>query len=127
MEFASRIGSNPKYLNGLARCIDRDSNMTPVQKAEWQASEDRGLKLFAPDQGGSYEVFNVRPIAEDIRAYCVQDVLFLPGLWSRYRSRLNGTLLDRVEAETKSRVALSQSAAYDGKGPHRALGPWKQF
>ncbi|KAI4275989.1 MAG: hypothetical protein LQ337_002810 [Flavoplaca oasis] len=101
MELATRNPGLPrKYLNGLTRCIEKDAAM-------------------------AYEVFNARPLGEDIRAYCIQDVKLMPKLWALYNAKLVSPLWkEKVENATRDRVLLSQSALFNGKGPHMALGPW---
>ncbi len=68
---------NKKFVNGLAKCIEKDAVITPFEKLEWKVIKDEGRRLFDPNQGGSYEVFNVRPMIAFITKYCIQDVLFL--------------------------------------------------
>lgn len=80
MELATRSFSR-KYVNGLAKCIERDARLTTYEARCWKASKEKGLRLFAPERGGSYDVFNVRPLPDDIKKYCMQDVQFLPKLW----------------------------------------------
>ncbi|KAL4934844.1 ribonuclease H-like domain-containing protein [Aspergillus oleicola] len=70
-----------RRVNSLTRCIENDADMTFSERQKWKATKEKGLKLFAPERGGSYEVFNTRPLAEEIIEYCVQDVRFLPKLW----------------------------------------------
>ena len=113
-----------RCVNGLARCIEQDATMTYSQRSNWKKVKEQGKKLFAPERGGSYEVFNTRPLVEGIKEYCVQDVLFLPGLWSTYSAKVSATWADKVRLETLARVSLSQTASYNGKGKHMALGPW---
>ncbi|EFX06436.1 hypothetical protein CMQ_6757 [Grosmannia clavigera kw1407] len=55
MELASRTHSR-KYVAGLAKCIDRDGNLSPAKGAKWKATKEKGLKMFMPESGGSYEV-----------------------------------------------------------------------
>jgi exonuclease 3'-5' domain-containing protein 1 len=123
MELATRSFSK-QYVKGLAKCIERDLPMTTVERRKWAATKERGTKLFAPEFGGSYEVFNLRPLSEEMMEYCMQDVQFLPRLWLHYSSKLLPTWRTKVEDATKDRIILSQTATYVGKGPHKALGPW---
>ncbi len=115
---------NRRCVNGLAKCIERNATMTFSQRSDWQKAKAQGRKLFAPERGGSYEVFNTRPLAEELRKYCVQDVLFLPGLWSTYSAKVSAAWAGKVRLETLARVSLSQTASYNGEGRHMALGPW---
>jgi exonuclease 3'-5' domain-containing protein 1 len=123
MELATRDFSK-RYLNGLLKCIERDSPMMPGKKQKWKSVKERGLRLFAPERGGSYEVFNVRPLAKDVAAYCIQDVQYMPRLWSEYRLKLTLNWAAKVEQATKDRITLSQSKSFNGKGSHMALGLW---
>ena len=115
---------NRRCVNGLAKCIEQDATMSSSQRSNWKTVKEQGRKLFAPEQGGSYEVFNTRPLAEAIREHCVQDVLFLPGLWSTYSAKVSAAWAEKVHLATLARVSSSQTASYNGKGRHMALGPW---
>ncbi|KAH3937586.1 hypothetical protein HBH53_264500 [Parastagonospora nodorum] len=79
IELATRR-SNQRYVNGLQRCIENDAIMTVAERVAWNVAKEAGKKLFAPEKGGRYEVFNNRPLAKEIIQYCVQDVQFLPNL-----------------------------------------------
>ncbi|KAF7198323.1 hypothetical protein HII31_00062 [Pseudocercospora fuligena] len=122
MELASRSFAK-RNVNGLARCIERDSTLHALEKQRWQAIKDKGKTLFDPHRGGSYAVFDERPLSEDIKRYCTQDVTFMPHLRDIYRSRLCNAWWSKIEAETKARIRLSQSPSFRGKGQHMAMGP----
>ncbi|OBT76526.1 hypothetical protein VF21_05436 [Pseudogymnoascus sp. 05NY08] len=123
MQLATRT-YNRKYVNGLSKCIEKDITMTASEKRQWIEGKGKGKRLFAPELGGSYEVFNVRPLAEEIAIYCTQDVRFMPKLWKHYVNKLSPAWARKVEIATKDRIILSQTAGYNGKGSNRALGPW---
>lgn len=123
MELATRPRSK-KFLHGLARCITSDLSLGGYEQRRWMDQKNRGKRLFAPELGGSYEVFNERPMGEDIALYCTQDVQFMPKLWAYYAARLTAAWRTRVRAETLSRVRESQMPYYDGRGRDRAFGPW---
>ncbi|KAL5396314.1 hypothetical protein PMIN06_012589 [Paraphaeosphaeria minitans] len=122
MELATRTFPK-RNVNGLQKCIERDAPMTLKEKSAWTTAKEQGLKLFAPEKGGRYEVFNERPLAEAISNYCVQDVQFLPRLWSYYKAKMTATWAVKVQKETKERVLLSQRPEYNGHGKHKALPP----
>ncbi|KFY20822.1 hypothetical protein V491_03398 [Pseudogymnoascus sp. VKM F-3775] len=117
MELATRTFSR-RCVNGLARCIERDLAMTQSERQQWAEGKDKGRRLFAPELGGSYEVFNLRPLAEEIALYCTQDVKLMPRLWSLYSKRLSPAWARKVEIATKDRIALSHTAEYNGKEKH---------
>lgn len=122
MELASR-SFGKKCVNGLSKCIANDAQIEYTERRQWEAAKDSGRRLFAPECGGSYAVFDARPLSEAIVKYCVQDVLFMPGLRDVYCAKLCDAWWAKIEAETAARIQLSQSAGYNGKGRHMALGP----
>ena len=80
MESATRTTTKSrKYLNGLTKCIEKGvlhgSDLT-----SWKLPKEKGERLFKTEHGGSYEIFNLRPIPNDVIAYCVGDVQCLPEL-----------------------------------------------
>ncbi|CAG8151951.1 unnamed protein product [Penicillium nalgiovense] len=122
MELATRKFSK-RCVNGLGKCIENDAPMTADERASWKAAKDKGKRLFAPECGGSYQVFSTRPLPDEIRRYCAQDVQFLPKLWQKYDHRMTRQWAAKVELEVKKRVRLSKSVTFNGKGRHMALAP----
>ncbi|KZL80138.1 3 -5 exonuclease [Colletotrichum incanum] len=122
MEFASRV-AHKSYLCGLAKCIDRDSPLTPEERRTWSVVKEMGRKLFDPACGGGYAVFNKRPLPREILQYCIQDVQHLPQLWLAYNQKLTPDWKVLVREESQARIKLSQSAEFSGQGRHMALPP----
>ncbi|KAF4998971.1 hypothetical protein FGRMN_2770 [Fusarium graminum] len=122
MELASRSFSK-RCVNGLSKCIERDAPLSIQERSKWIATKEKGVRLFAPEKGGSYEVFNKRPIPEDIKSYCAQDVQFLPRLYKYYKPKMTTTWHAKMLSASKDRVSMSQSATYNGKGKHMAMAP----
>lgn len=122
MELASR-GFSRRCVNGLAKCIERDTALGSTERQRWQKVKDRGRELFDPARGGNYAVFDRRPLTADVMDYCVQDVVFMPHLREVYRAKLCDEWWSRIEAETQARIRLSQSPGFNGKGRHMAEGP----
>ncbi|KAJ5154820.1 uncharacterized protein N7500_010259 [Penicillium coprophilum] len=122
MELATSLFPR-RYVSGLLKCIERDALLTTHELQFWKASKEKGLKLFAPEHGGSYDVFNVRPLPDDVLEYCVQDVKFLPRLWVQYNQNISRSWAEKVTTETLNRVKHSQTATYDGKGRWKARVP----
>lgn len=87
MELVTRP-HNKKFVKSLAKCIERDAPITFAERVLWSYTKERGRRLFAPECGGSYEVFNARPLSEVILQYCCQDVEFLPRLWKTFDDRM---------------------------------------
>ncbi|KAL2168304.1 hypothetical protein VTG60DRAFT_169 [Thermothelomyces hinnuleus] len=113
------------FVSGLAKCIERDGVLAPAERVAWAAAKDRGRRLFAPELGGTYSVFNERPLSEEVWLYCIQDVRFLPRLWALYDARLRRKpgWEHKVRDAARDRVALSQMPGFNGNGRHMALPP----
>jgi exonuclease 3'-5' domain-containing protein 1 len=122
MELASRNFSK-KYVNGLTKCIERDSTLPWGEKQDWRNGKEEGRRLFDPTLGGGYAVFDKRPLSPEITTYCVQDVAHMPALRELYRAKLCDAWWRKIQAETAARIELSQSISYNGKGLHMATGP----
>jgi exonuclease 3'-5' domain-containing protein 1 len=119
IELASRT-FDKRHLNGLAKCIERDSTIGYNEKQEWKNVKEKGKTLFDPRYGGSYAVFDERPLSPEIHTYCVQDVTLMPHLRTIYRTKLCDAWWKKIKKETQVRIRLSQSANFNGKGQHMA-------
>lgn len=130
MELGSRWGGCEarKYVRGLAKAIVRDSSLSPEVKARCAQVKESGNRLFAPAKGGSYKVFDQRPLRQEIVDYCAVDVKVLPSLWDKYDATLRRPekkdWRKRVAKATLERVRESQSQDYEPVGEHKVLGPW---
>lgn len=122
MELATRTFSR-KLVSGLAKCIERDAPMTPSEKSSWKLWKEKGRKLFSPAQGGSFDIWNVRPLPAEIIEYCVQDVRYLSRLWIEYSQRLTYVWAKIVDEEVSTRLNDSKSSDFLEKGTCRTLGP----
>lgn len=125
MELASRTYPRSKqFLNGLQYCIEQHASITPSERKTWSTMKENGKRLFAPEKGGNFEVFNERPLREQIVEYCVQDVVLLPDLYEVYAGKLTRMWKTKVEIETLRRVKESQGVGYQANGDDKRLGPW---
>jgi exonuclease 3'-5' domain-containing protein 1 len=129
MESATRkTTASRKFLNGLTKCVEKEWSMSidSIGLVRWKRAKEKGERLFKPEYGGSYDVFNQRPIPEDISSYCVGDVQYLPELRDRFYTQGAGRWQDLVDVETKKRVAMSQRSDYQPHGRDKAMAPWSK-
>lgn len=122
MEVATRIRTRP-HLSGLAKCIEHDVSLSTLDRRRCLELKREGRRLFDPASGGSYAVFNKRPLDEKVMRYCVQDVCILPAVWNAYAKRLGPIWRMQMLAETKQRISATKAPNFDGKGSHMALCP----
>ena len=123
LEIATRSYSKERVA-GLAKCIESDAQLTTEAKEAWKATKQKGLSLFAAEHGGSPEIFNTRPMLQDLIDYCTQDVVYLPVLWHTYSRKISKTWAARVQKATDERILMSQAVSYEPHGKHKALSPW---
>jgi exonuclease 3'-5' domain-containing protein 1 len=129
MELATTTRVSRDYLVGLAKTIEYNASrlfITPTQAQFSKATKEAGLKLFAPEHGGSYRVFEERPLSEAIKNYCVQDVVYMPKLWSMYNGKMaEGGFWQIMALEGAARrVDESHLVGYQPNGTHKRFGCW---
>jgi len=114
---------NRKLVQGLGKSIERDAQLKAANVRACKEVKEAGKKLFAPELGGSYAVFDQRPLSEEMVKYSVQDVLYMPALRETYLGKLNQEWKAKVEEETLARIVQSQSVDYNGQSKDKVEGP----
>lgn len=115
------MGDASSYVTGLGRVIE----VYLGAPGEWKKIKNEGLKLFQPELGGTYEIFERCPLDPRIVAYSAQDVALLFELKRALEGRM-GRLMpnwrSRVVKASADREAESRKP-FQGKGRHRAIAP----
>ena len=124
MEVASRRRSDKAMVSGLAKCIENHLGLNSEAIEAFKSNKQRGLSLFAPEHGGSYKIFNARPLCQEIIDYCTQDVTYLPLLYNEYYHSLSGKWFEQATKEARKRVATSESETYDSEAGGKFWSPW---
>ena len=123
MDIANKRSRNvpTKYVSGLAKCIE----LYVGPPDEWKEVKEAGTRLFLPDKGGSYAIFEQRPLDPRILAYCAQDVALMFQLEVAMKRTIQGIKgwERRILRGSADRVAESKSSNYSGQGRHRAIAP----
>jgi exonuclease 3'-5' domain-containing protein 1 len=117
-------GSSRRFRAGLDKVVRSHSNMTAAETAEWTVTKTLGVRLFAPEKGGSYDVFRQRPLNPLLIPYSVNDVVCLPQLFEKFTSALPKHTKRDVASKTEQGILESLSPQYRGRGRDRALSPW---
>ena len=116
MELAQRRSKSthpPGSLRKLNDCIQTDTPISRPGKMNFQAIYEAAAKLFDKTLGGSSQVFQERPLREDLKVFCEQNLEPLPYLHKSYMDRV--TRLGKEEwvaTKTAKRLQESQSAEY---------------
>lgn len=122
VDIARRRSNNipTKFVSGLSRCIELYVNPPNA----WKEVKAAGNRLFSPEKGGSYTIFEQRPLDPRILAYCAQDVALMFQLEAAMERMVVGKNWEkRVLIGSANRVAESKSSIYPGQGRHRAIAP----
>ncbi|KAF7552556.1 hypothetical protein G7046_g7383 [Stylonectria norvegica] len=112
------------HLMGLEKCIDIYAPISPAAKTQWSEIKQLGRRLFNPSQGGSFEVFNERPLTAEIERYCTNDVTLLPLLRETLLVDMSEHWWLRVLQESANRVTESQGVHFNPQGRWKSLGPF---
>ncbi|KAJ7489208.1 ribonuclease H-like domain-containing protein [Mycena latifolia] len=125
---SSKPGRPPRFVKGLVSSLE--SYVAPLKSAavvrDWTRVKEAGLKLFAPERGGRYSVFEDRPFASALKEYCAQDVALLHELEAALRRNMGPygrNWEQRVCAESAVRVGFARQANYTPRGQDKALVP----
>ncbi|KFY38158.1 hypothetical protein V495_06718 [Pseudogymnoascus sp. VKM F-4514 (FW-929)] len=129
MGCVTRRGEN-RFNADIVECIEKESPVSFAKhpnsfekKRTWRFAKEDGQRLFAPEKGGRFEIFNERPMKPELIQYCQLDVAMLPGLYGVYNAKLGHRYWqDCVVEETTRRVKLSQSAGYDAHSRSKIFG-----
>ncbi len=113
---------NNGRLESLRSCLALDAEMGEDERNRVLAIKERGKRLFAPEHGGSYEAFRVRPLSQEVIDYCVVDVAYMPNLYKKYNLMLENTVSlvswgywsRRIIEATEKRVAQAQGPEFRG-------------
>ncbi|PQE26782.1 3 -5 exonuclease protein [Rutstroemia sp. NJR-2017a BVV2] len=114
MEFYTRDFkvNNSTQLMGFWECLTHDPGITPATRATCRKIRDKGRTLFAPNHGGRPEIFNLRPLNNDLKDCIIQDLILMSVLYDCYIERLTISTRLIVEAEVKSKLMDLQSQNY---------------
>ena len=132
MELSTRIKRQVGWANRVssyAKCLNRDAGLQGGDLVHIDEIKQRGKILFAPELGGSYDVFTHSPLTQEIIDYCVADVKYMPKMFKRYNRLLDNKVsltecddshASRIVQATRERVMLAQGPPFQGS----AMGPW---
>ena len=113
-------GEYRRLCNGLGKVL---GCVLPSTSASLRLVKEGGKKLFAPELGGSYQVFEQRPLKNELIAYCVSDVRCLETLYETLVLPLSGHWTDWVRKESFKRTQACLRPGYNPKDRMKVHAP----
>ena len=135
MELSARAktdGGSDGRLHSLATCVEHDSGLDSAEADRLSSVRTRGRALWDPALGGSFDVFESRPLSPEIQAYCEANVLVMPRLFEVYNSTLDSkmSLTEKHDYHACRILEASRYRVLAAHGPPRqvsSLGPWDDW
>lgn len=81
-------GFHVSYLRGLHKCLSECPQLKEEQKSFASQINEMGKELFEPQNGGSYEIFEQRPLNPIILVYAAHDSRYMLVLYEQYMSAI---------------------------------------
>eukprot|EP00438_Fugacium_kawagutii_P017057 Skav216350 [mRNA] locus=scaffold2385:148927:149763:- [translate_table: standard] len=96
-------GLQVNFVPSLQKCLSTCDQLDVSQRtfADW--INKTGKQLFEPDHGGCYEIFQQRPLLDQILLYAAHDCRYMQLLYSSYRN-LSTEWFDRILAASQIRA-----------------------
>lgn len=109
-----------KYLPGMKRVLE-DTLSTKESKISSKI-KSTGLALFAPEHGGSYEVWRNRPLPPSLLAYAAQDVQKLFTIYNVYTKDMKPELFLKISKISMKR--MKRTIRRQEEWPRGFKSPW---
>ncbi len=103
------------YVKGLSKIMAAASVVPIRDRARVEAIKNKGVRLFAPEKGGSYAVWSERPLQKELLDYCACDVKYLLDIKDKWSDTHYDADVLRL---TKQRIDKAVNSIAFRKGPH---------
>lgn len=114
--FTKAKGNGSSHLAGMAKAL---GHVLPYSEAQRiKGIKIAGLSMFAPERGGSLEIWRKRPLPKVLETYCASDVIHMFAMFRSWESCLPRQALRAISEErAKQRIECASLAS----GPNPAL------
>ena len=104
------------FLKGLGNAL-QGLGLGSAQSRQLEQVKNKGLALFAPEKGGSYEVWRQRPLPQDLIDYASLDVAYLHVMFEKWARFVPANQMREL---TEARVKRAVDGRIAAKGKHMA-------
>lgn len=111
-------GRRDRVVHGLGRAMEVFLRGDRARQVKMAVVKDAGRRLFAPELGGSYDVWAKRPLSETLIEYAGNDVALLLEMrkaWERYSPTASNVVT------STARITLAVNGPRPAKGRQMAL------
>jgi exonuclease 3'-5' domain-containing protein 1 len=108
-------------LKGLGVAIKDCPGIPASERLRLDALKKAGTKLFAPERGGSYDVWRDRPMPPVLIEYCALDVRYLHTMrdaWASYVPH------ERMMSIVQERLDTATGGSAPSTGRHKGKKDW---
>jgi exonuclease 3'-5' domain-containing protein 1 len=113
-----------RFVKGLQKTMEEYmSNLGMAKKFTMLEIKAKGKNLFAPELGGSYQVFVNRPLAKELLTYSAVDVYFMDHLRMYLYESLPSRVKTSVKNVSEERLFEHKKAGYTAHGREKAVSP----
>lgn len=105
-----------RYLKGLKKCLEVANVIPPEKRAHMEQVKTNGLALFAPERGGSYDVWKARPMDKRLIRYAASDVSYLLSVRAKWQHHKDEEFVMRT---TATRIDQAVRHHTRSKGPQK--------
>jgi exonuclease 3'-5' domain-containing protein 1 len=110
-----------RFVKGLEKALQRYPGLSDNERSEADRVKKNGIGLFAPERGGSYEVWVQRPLCQELLEYASLDVRHLHGMAKVWGAEIGSERRQRVIEAANIRMENARNAKTVIKGRERAI------
>lgn len=116
-------GLSVKFVFGLHKTMEKYLKLDYESHTTVMNIKNAGKHLFAPECGGSYDVFLKRPLSDNILNYAAIDVYYFDQLRLKLFEKLSNNLRNQVIQLSEKRLVEYQNSNYTPKGREKVFAP----
>jgi len=102
--------SDDRFVKGFQKCLHASGILNPAEIRRAKALKEQGKKLYAPEMGGSYYVWEQRPLPQILIDYAVADVQHLLRMKRQWATPRYDTTVETLTSERIRKIVLAPKA-----------------
>ena len=112
-----------KFVMGLQKTLENHLVLPYKLKNAVMEVKNKGKYIFSPEHGGSYTMFEKRPLNMELVDYAAVDVFYFDELREKLFNGLSESVKEKVEKVSTKRLVEYKTRGYDPKGRSKSEAP----